>query len=351
MTKKQILLGIALAFLTMTGCGSSSHLAGDGGSDAQAPEDGAAEAAPDMPSDTEDSEDAEDSEGEPCCTPPMVLDPFKGICVDPTGYGTSCDGDTDVCAFGQLCTHEWEVDYLGDFCELPCSARSDYLCPEGYVCIPLGCCETAPGEGCIQDVCEPPLRMHSGTGECVSLEGLGEDCSATLTCGPGQTCLEWTVEMIVKHTCVIECAGDGNHCPNGYICLGVADGPPNVCWPSGLERGCIDPGAVKCGRPEKFANGLTRDTICPGCMGAVFCVDPDPEGTGPVEALDPGSHIQCDPLVPEGCPEGLTACLLEFRSGIDDCPGSRPSDFFWSTVCAAAALDIVGDIKCYLNGD
>jgi hypothetical protein len=43
----------------------------------------------------------------------------------------------------------------------------------------------------------------------------------------------------------------------------------------------------------------------------------------------------------------MTACLLAFRSGINDCPDGRPSDFFWTSTCLAANSDIVHSVQCY----
>ena len=94
-------------------------------------------------------------------------------------------------------------------------------------------------------------------------------------------------------TCEVPCAGNPTLCPNGLECWeDVADGPSNVCRPRFDLRGCDDPGARVCGRPEKFADGLTRDGICGGCYGAIFCADLSRDGSlGLLQTLAPG--IDC----------------------------------------------------------
>jgi hypothetical protein len=151
-----------------------------------------------------------------------------------------------------------------------------------------------------------------------------------------------------RATCEVPCAGNPTMCPNGLECWeDTADGPSDVCRPRYDLRGCDDPGAQVCGQPGKFADGLSRDDVCRGCYGAIFCADLSRDGSlGLLQTLAPG--IDCSATaVGYDCGAGLTACLLSFRSGINDCPDDRPSDYFWTSTCLAANTDIVRSVHCY----
>jgi hypothetical protein len=32
---------------------------------------------------------------------------------------------------------------------------------------------------------------------------------------------------------------------------------------------------------------------------------------------------------------------------VEDCPGGRPSDFYWTTVCIAARIEVVQSVRCF----
>ncbi|MFH1437492.1 MAG: hypothetical protein ABIJ56_17430 [Pseudomonadota bacterium] len=350
----------ALCLSLTGGCGGASNLAGDGSDADAAPTDPAADEvfdvpdlaeAPDAPDAVDtvaDEETVADVPPDGCCAPPMVLNPVTGICVDPTGLFDGCEGDVDACAFGQRCTVEWGEGPLGYFCHIPCTPLEDGLCPERYTCDPVRCCDI-PNRECVPDPCEPPLLMHPWTEECVSSEGLGMDCSATESCGgPGQTCLVWQgVDGTDFHTCEIMCErddGGARVCPNGFECMDMDDGPENVCKPRSDMAGCDDPGALVCGLSGKFLD-VTRDSVCPGCYGVVFCVS-----EGEIDRfsyLFPAGALDCEPPGYPGCSEGNTRCIFPFRSGVDDCPDMMPSDFYWSTVCIAALQDSVQSVRCF----
>lgn len=339
-------------------CDNDSQLSGDGRLETETEPEAAVdpvsdppvEPAPetaDMPVEDAVEEDVaeEDVEYDGCCPPPMVLDMGRGICVDPTGSGDACTDDPETCSFGQICTPRWGFDYLGDFCEVPCSFDAYMLCPEGYVCSPQRCCDV-PGEGCIPDPCEPPLLMHVGQDLCVSPSDLGVDCEEG-GCGEGQTCLAWTgITGMTFYTCEIECAGSPRLCPNGFMCADWDDGPQNVCDPvsPSVIRGCDDPTALVCGQPEKFID-LSRSSVCPQCLGVEFCVDLTPHGTGRVQSLVPPEALACGEIHPP-CAEDEIPCRLLFRTETEDCPSGMPSRFWWSTLCALASLREVEGIHC-----
>jgi len=348
---------LVLALAQGCSCDSDSTLSGDSGHEAdlvhETADDPAADPpvepepeAPDLPVDTP-AEDAaeEDVAFDGCCPPPLVLDAGRGICVDPTGSGEPCSEDRESCSFGQLCSPQFGIDYLGDFCEVPCAFDESMLCPVQYVCSPQRCCDI-PGEGCIPDPCEPPLLMHVGTGLCVSPVDLGVDCEEE-ACGEGQTCLEWTgLSGDTFRTCEIECAGNPRLCPNGLWCVDWDDGPRNVCDPvlPSRIRGCDDPGALVCGQAGKFTD-VDRPSVCPQCRGVEFCVAENPDGTGRVQSIAPPEILACGELYPP-CEEGEIPCRLLFRDETEDCPSEMPSVYWWSTLCALASLDEVYAIHC-----
>lgn len=195
--------------------------------------------------------------------------------------------------------------------------------------------------------------MHPGTFACASPQGLHMDCSALESCNEGQECVRYMGEDGLDHqSCEISCAGNPQLCPNGYICTDWDDGPSDVCEPFATVRACDDPQAIVCGQPGKFSGSPTgdfsRDRVCTGCYGTVFCVDDTPEAIGALQSLAPAGIIECNEPYPSSyCGDGRIPCLLDFRSGPDDCPGMMPSDFHWSVVCAAAALDVVHGVSCY----
>lgn len=336
------------------GCGGGASLGGDGSHEDGIVDVAGEEAAevldvpgdPDAPVDADAPDEDLPPDGE-CCAPPMVLDRGTGICVDPTGLNTDCEASADVCHFGQMCMMVWGEGPIGRFCHIPCNAYASRLCPEGYVCDPVRCCDI-PNNDCVQDTCEPPLLMNPWAGLCASPEGIGMDCSITESCNAGQDCVRYQgIDGLDRFSCEIVCGrDDAGHrvCPNGYACTDFDDGPENVCRPMEGLRECTDPDAQTCGFPEKFTD-VTRDFVCRGCYGVHFCVaegELDSFRTNfPEGALDCGA-----PGHP--CAEGQVLCTFPFRSGVNDCPdGERPSDFYWSTVCLAARLDAVRSVRCY----
>jgi hypothetical protein len=340
-----------LAVLLCSGCGGGTSLEGDGARD-DASADAADEAAgEDAAVETTDDAGVDDADDVPpdgsCCAPPMALDPSSGTCVSTEGIHAECAGSVDACGFGQLCVQEWGEGPLGEFCHIPCELTGSMLCPAGYYCLPPRCCDI-PGLGCVPDPCSPPLVGHPGTESCVSIEGLGGDCSTGESCGVGQECTHWVDIAAGEHwTCEVRCAGNPPLCPNGFVCTSISDGPSDVCERRIDERGCDDPGAQVCGQAEKFMGGLTRDFVCRGCYGVFLCADLSSDGSlGLLQTLAPG--IDCSATgVPYDCGTGLTACLLAFRSGISDCFDGRPSDFFWTSTCLAANTDAVRSVHCY----
>ncbi len=328
-----------LAAILAASCGGTTDITGD----RDAVGDTAVDSVLDTAADTiEDTPDA-------CCAPPTILDPVRGICVDPTGAAGSCDGAFDSCAFGQLCLPQWGEGYMGDYCHLPCSMQDDWLCPHGMVCSPSQCCDI-PDQGCIPDTCTPPLLYHPGLWTCVSPQGIGMDCSTLESCNEGQDCVGYLgVDGETRWSCEISCAGGGlDLCPNGYRCVDWEDGPSRVCDPFADPRGCDDPGALTCGLPGKFL-GVDRESICPGCYGAVFCIEDTDAARAAIAAMDIAGAVDCDdpPYPASFCGDGRTACGLYFRSGIDDCPGMMPSDWFWSLTCAVAHLPSTTSVHCY----
>jgi hypothetical protein len=342
---------VGLLVLLAAGCSGGVSLLGDGDDRSRddAATDDAADAVPDVSDDAADDGPDETTPDGACCTPPMALDPASGTCISTAELRRSCDGAADdVCGFGQLCTMEWGEGPIGSYCHIPCDMTGSMLCPTGFVCMPAMCCDI-PALGCAPDPCVPPLLGHPGTGACVSPEGVGRDCTIGESCGAGQTCLGWYDYGGVEHwTCELECAGNPALCPNGFSCSGeVLDGPSNICQIRRDLRSCDDPGAQVCGFPEKFADDLTRAFVCRGCYGVVLCADLSRDGTlGLLQTLAPGIDCSSSPGVRD-CGDGLTACLLSFRSGIDDCPDGHPSDTFWTRTCLAAQVEAVRSVHCY----
>jgi hypothetical protein len=352
---------LLIAIVLFSGCYNESRLRGEGENEGEDLRPDAGDAVLDavseeinveIPGDPDAVEtiDSFETVDGPCCRPPLVLDPSRGFCIDPTGYRSECEGSPDICEFGQLCEPEFGIGLMGYFCHIPCGPDNDFVCPEGYACFSTGQCCDIPAIGCIVDTCTPPLLMHPVTERCVTFEGVGEDCSTEPACGEGQTCLSWCgIDGMERRTCEVECAGDPGAyrvCPNGYGCVDYDDGPQNICEPLGGLRGCDDPLAIVCGRPEKF-NGenvwaVDRNMVCPRCYGVKFCVSPD--GVSRVQSLAPEGAIRCGAGM---CGAGLIECIFPFRSGINDCPERMPSDYFWTTVCTAANLDAVRNVTCY----
>jgi hypothetical protein len=334
---------VSCAGLLAAGCGGSTDITGD--------RDATSDTWLDTPADTVHdtiSDPVADTGGD-CCLAPMVLDPVRGICVDPSGAGGSCDDTWDGCAFGQLCLPEWGEGYLGDFCHLPCSMDDDWLCPEGMVCAPSQCCDI-PDQGCLPDTCTPPLLYHPGLWTCVSPLGLGMDCSTLESCNEGQDCVGYLgVDGGMHWSCEIPCAGGGlDLCPNAMRCVDWDDGPENVCEPFAAPRGCDDPEALTCGLPGKFM-GVDRESICPGCYGAVFCIEDSDAARAALGSIDMAGAVDCDtpPYPPAFCGDGLMVCGYSFRSGVDDCPGMMPSTWLWSLTCAVAHLPQTVSVHCY----
>jgi len=90
--------------------------------------------------------------------------------------------------------------------------------------------EDAPSEEGL--TCDPPKIYHPGFGICVSTEDLGADCSDSPTlCKEGQECVEYFgIAGHPFHDCYIRCGPTpARLCPEGYLCLDIADGPQNVC--------------------------------------------------------------------------------------------------------------------------
>jgi len=108
---------------------------------------------------------------------------------------------------------------------------------------------------------------------------------------------------------------------------------------------------------------MTRENVCKNdcvgeacvsdCAGVVMCVDGTiEEATSIVAPMAPENAITCIGPGYSGtsaldCPDGQVRCLFSKRSGVNDCQEAMPSDFFWSTVCAVAALDAVHSLSCY----
>jgi hypothetical protein len=343
---------MVMMIVLAAGCGGGSQLGGDGGLDDGGVSDPLVEDAahdPDAPGDPDapDVPDAEDAVEGDCCPWPMVLNPGSGICVDPTSLQQDCGISHDVCRFGQICAQVWGEGPLGYFCHLLCNAYPDRVCPEGHYCDPVRCCDIPNGD-CVPDPCAPPLLYHPMAEVCVSTQGLGMDCSITESCNEGQSCVRYMgVDGGYHFSCEIECVQDdgGNRvCPNTFRCVDYDDGPENICEPMWDLQGCTDPGALVCGLPEKF-DGVNRDSVCPGCYGVHFCLAEGEEGR--IRYLFPEGALDCESTGTYPCGEGQTTCTFHFRSGVDDCRDGRPSDFFWSTVCAAARHEAVQSVKCF----
>jgi hypothetical protein len=348
-TPRQAWTRLLVLALCASGCENGTMLSGDGSGDGDAASD---ETAMESGVETFDSGGPDDSvtedagsedAGGGCCAPPSILDERLGICVDPTGTGAGCDDLTNLCPFGQVCTPRWGIAELPPECELPCSSP-DFLCPVGYVCDPPRCCDY-PGQGCIRDTCAPPLLMQIGPDTCVSVEGLHGSCSTGAECATGQACVTYTGEAGDEfRSCEIVCTTERRLCPNGYICVDVADGPQNVCERlPGFPRGCDDPGARVCGSPDKFAS-FDRESVCSACAdGIVFCARTDR-----LADVELATGATCGVPSPAGtCGAEQTPCALPWGRE-RDCPAAVVSDRFWSLACRGASLDSVTSVECLL---